>query len=117
MTRDELRLKNKRRRIREVARKKTMLLLMVSFMLVLGSLGIRSLFASAYATEQNTEHKYYKSIVIEEGDSLWSIATEYTNHHSSTKEFVNEMIQLNQLKSKTIHKGQHLIVPYYDDHM
>ena len=58
MTRDELRLKNKRSRIREVARKKTMLLLMVSFVLVLGSLGIRSLFASAYATEQNTEHKY-----------------------------------------------------------
>ena len=38
------------------------------------------------------EFKYYKSIEIKSGDSLWSIAEEYKSEHfSSTQDYINEL--------------------------
>lgn len=70
----------------------------------------------ANAKTQETPHrtKYYKSIAIEEGDSLWSIAEEYiTEEYDSTKEYVNELMSMNGLQNETIHTGSYLVVAYY----
>ena len=116
MTREEFRFRVKQHRVREVARNKMMILLTVTFFIVLGSIIYGTIFASAHvgSEESDMQYKYYKSIIIEDGDSLWSIATAYADHHTSTKACMNEIIALNKLTSRTIHTGQHLVVPYYD---
>lgn len=57
----------------------------------------------------------FKSIVIQEGDSLWSLAERHIDSESETavKEYIKELKQINQLESETIQTGEHLIIPYY----
>lgn len=59
-------------------------------------------------------NKYYKTITIESGDSLWSIATEYkSGSHKTTKEYVKELKSMNNLSSDQIVSGQKLLVAYF----
>ncbi len=65
-------------------------------------------------TQKYTAEKYYKSIEIQPGDSLWSIAEENRDkHYTSTKEYVKEIKQINGLYSDQIHSGQYLMIAYY----
>ncbi len=58
--------------------------------------------------------KYYKSIVIEQGDTLWDIARTYVDpHYDSVNDYIEELKRTNQLSSETIHCGQHLLVACY----
>lgn len=65
--------------------------------------------------EEPVQFKCYKSIVIQEGDSLWSLAERHIDSESETavKEYIKELKQINQLESETIQTGEHLIIPYY----
>lgn len=117
MTREEIRSRAKQRRVKEVARNKMMILLIITFVIVIGSIVYGTIFASAHAgsEEADMQYKYYKSIVIEDGDTLWSIASEYCDeHYADTQDYIDEIISTNQLKSSQIYAGQHLIVTYYD---
>lgn len=66
--------------------------------------------------EENNLQKviiYYKSIEIQAGDSLWTIAEEYAPHTGmTTKEYIKELKQMNDLKKDIIHAGCHLTVMY-----
>lgn len=53
-------------------------------------------FAQNSRTEEPVQFKCYKSIVIQEGDSLWSLAERHIDS-----------------ESETIQTGEHLIIPYY----
>lgn len=107
------RIKNraKKRRTSEAAKKRIILLLATVLLITVGSVIFGSAFSSVQAnTEEQT--KCYKSIVIEAGDSLWSIANEYRGVES-TKAYIGELKQLNGIVSDTIHQGQCLVVVYY----
>ena len=59
--------------------------------------------------------KYYKSIEIEAGETLWSIAQEnMTEDYASVYEYIEEVMEMNNLESDQIHAGQYLTVAYYD---
>lgn len=62
-------------------------------------------------------YKYYTQIEIQEGDSLWTLAGKYMKNgpYTSRKEYMKEVVELNQLSNVTIIQGQHLVVPYYED--
>ena len=72
-------------------------------------------FAQNSRTEEPVQFKCYKSIVIQEGDSWWSLAERHIDSESETavKEYIKELKQINQLESETIQTGEHLIIPYY----
>ena len=72
-------------------------------------------FAQNSRTEEPVQFKCYKSIVIQDGDSLWSLAERHIDSESETavKEYIKELKQINQLESETIQTGEHLIIPYY----
>ena len=109
----QMRAKIKRRK--QVAKQKMMLLLVTVFIITVGSIVFGSIFSSANNPERNfTQHKYYKSIVIEDGDSLWSIAEDYCHQYDDTRAYVDELKELNALSSETIHEGQRLLVICYD---
>ena len=67
------------------------------------------------AADKGTGTKYYKSIVIQNGDTLWSIADRYmeSSMYTDQREYVSEIKSINNLKSDNITYGEHLIVSYY----
>lgn len=72
---------------------------------------------SSQAEEQKSSpyHKYYTSIQIQDGDSLWSIAETYRTHSGkSAAEYVRDLKEMNSLSGDTIHAGHYLTIYYYD---
>lgn len=60
--------------------------------------------------------KYYKSIMIEEGDTLWSIASQNLNDvniNITISAYIKEIMKMNGLQSDRITAGMYLVIPYY----
>jgi LysM domain. len=75
-----------------------------------------TLKTNAKENKKNNKVKCYSSILIEDGDTLWSIAEEYKPSDSiSTKSYIKEIKAINSLSSDTIHSGNYIIVYYYND--
>lgn len=117
MSRQEIRYRAKQKRAKAVAKRRMVLLLTMILSITIGSVIFGGIFSSAQTSteESGVEYKYYKSIKIEKGDSLWSIAKEYrTDAYESVQEYIDELMEINNLTSDEIHQGQYLIVAYYD---
>ena len=117
MSKQEIRHRSNRRRQRALAKRRMILLLVTLLLITVGTVVFGSTFTFAKDNESaaNQQFKYYKSIMIESGDSLWSIAEEYkTEHYDSSQDYIDELVVLNNLSSETIHAGQYLMIIYYD---
>ena len=111
------RQEKKNYRKKQVKRQKLAILFVAILVIIVGSIAFGSIFSKAHGNliDEPVSFKYYKSIEIKQGDSLWSVAEEYkTEQYASTQEYVDELKQLNGLTTDTIHDGQHLMVAYYD---
>lgn len=65
-------------------------------------------------TENTARYKYYTSIEIKDGGTLWEIANKYmTEEYESAEEYIQEVKKINHLHSDTIYEGAYLCVPYY----
>lgn len=98
--------------------RRNILLLVLSFVLVvLLSFLLGGFFSQASDLDHKISYKYYKSIEIMPGDTLWDIAREYadTDNYINTNDYVEEIKRMNSLRSNTIHAGSYLIVPYYSE--
>lgn len=71
----------------------------------------------AQAASSDITYKYYTSVAIEPGDSIWKIAQEYkTEECGDMDAYVAEICKLNHISSTDpIHSGQYLTVPYYSE--
>lgn len=84
------------------------------------SFGFGSFFSSAHDSLKNEPQniKCYKSIEIEAGDSVWSIAEEYMgDEYSSIYEYMDELVSLNQIDNTELdclQEGDYLMVSYYN---
>lgn len=59
-------------------------------------------------------YKYYTSINIKKGDTLWSIANEYmTEEYDGIEEYILEVRRLNHLCGDGIRAGGYLAIPRY----
>ena len=82
--------------------------------LLLIGISIKSVSNSSDTTSGIGE-KFYTSIEVSKGDTLWSIADDYAvRGYADKRAYVDEISKLNHLKSETIHAGEHLVIPYYD---
>lgn len=105
-----------KRRQRQIEVRRNILFLTVSMvMAVLASVLIISFSAQASDKSHPASYKYYTSIQIEQGDTLWSIANENMDpaHYKSAAEYINEIKIMNSLTSDKIVAGNYLIIPYY----
>lgn len=95
--------------------KKGFELFAVLFIMVISGCFGHSLMEVMAEEEQKTAYdKYYTSIRLEEGDTLWSIAEEYNrNSDKTTEEYVHELRTMNSLLDDTIEAGHYLAVSYY----
>lgn len=69
------------------------------------------------AKQEHNMYKYYTSVEVQAGDSLWSIAQEYADidAYHSYRDYISEVKQINHLTGEDIHAGQYLTVPYYSE--
>lgn len=75
-----------------------------------------SFFSKAEDTfhEKDTAYKYYTSIEIKPGDTLWEIASNYiSEEYSSINDYISEVKSINSMASDDIKEGHFLTVPYY----
>lgn len=87
------------------------LVILVSLGIILGT-GIK-----AFADSKNkmpSQYKYYTSIQVQPGDTLWDIAGEYTLGTDITKEeYIQEICEMNQMNQDEIYSGDYIVVSYY----
>lgn len=86
-------------------------IIVVSLLILLGS----SISAFASSRSPKTLHKYYTSIQIEQGDTLWTLADDYIiDGVMSKEEFIDEVCQINRISENDIlHSGRSIVVAYY----
>lgn len=69
-------------------------------------------------SSQDLSFKYYTQIVVKPGQTLSSIATEYSDaeHYKSMQDYVNEVVSINSITDPDcIQSGCVLVVPYYSN--
>jgi len=86
-------------------------IIFISLLILIGS----SISAFANSRSGSTYHKYYTSIQLEKGDTLWTIADDYVIDGLMSKEdFINEVCQLNKISENDIlHSGDYIVIAYY----
>ncbi len=94
-------------------KKRFVLVLITMICLTMFSGGILA-YAKERESAQPTYYKYYTSIRVESGDTLWGIADRYLCEQTgSHEEYIREVMKMNDLKSADIRTGDSLIVFYY----
>ena len=108
-------------RKREVVVRRQKKLLAIAI-LVFVSLGI--LLGTTISAQASSEadvasyNKYYTSVRIEAGDTLWTIADEYIEDLNIDKqEYINEICTINNICEDEIHAGDYVVVAYYSQDM
>lgn len=105
---------SRRRRQLQVRRNICILVLSIVVAVAVSAFMI-SFSTQASELERDAEYKYYKSIQIAKGDTLWSIAEKNMDkdHYKNISEYVKEVKTMNAIKSDSIVAGSYIIVPYY----
>lgn len=113
--RSERRIRNNRIRRRREMRKNFLLFVMTLCLIVTTSVAVSSFRSNAKNDASKETYKYFKSIVVSDSDTLWSIAETYMDeeHYDSVSEYIREVMRINSLKNDAIYADAHLIVPYY----
>jgi len=93
--------------------------LMIGMMLAAfysGFFGHTLMNAHAEEKVQPELNRYYTSIQIRQGDSLWDIAKQYSQGSGlSVKEYMKELKQMNGLCNENIHAGEYLTIVYFTE--
>ena len=106
-----------KRTVRSIHQKKLQKIthiIMILLLLVLTT-GFVTGFHKAGKSETSPKHeKYFTSIEIQEGDSLWSIAEDnMTEEYASVKDYIKEVKRMNHLSSDQLTKGCYIVIPHY----
>ena len=104
-----------RKREVTVRRQKGILAIAIIAVVALGILLGTSMNALASSDKDIASYnKYYVSIRVESGDTLWTIADEYVDGFNIEKsEYIEEVCQINEISKNDIHAGDYIVVPYY----
>ncbi|MGL5436135.1 MAG: LysM peptidoglycan-binding domain-containing protein [Lachnospiraceae bacterium] len=96
--------------------KKYLLICMMIVSFYSGLFGNHLLNAHAEEKEMPERNRYYTSIQIRQGETLWEIANRFSGESGLTVQaYMDELIQMNGLRNDTIHAGEFLTVVYYSD--
>lgn len=87
------------------------IILVVTLGILLGS-SMNTLASSG--KDISSYNKYYTSIRVESGDTLWTIADKYVGGFNVSKsDYIAEVCQINGISEDNIYAGDNIIVPYY----
>ncbi len=105
---------------RRALRKKVMIRFLLSVSAV-AVLVLILIFSNKNVTQANEngnyveKTKYYKTIDVNAGDTLWTIANEYkSGEYRTINDLINEIKSINNIYNEKIIAGEKLIVPYFE---
>ena len=106
--------KRKVRRQREI-RNKVVLTVITLIIVLTAVLSFQSITSQAQDENMEVTYKYFTSHEVEQGDSLWSIALEHIdyNYYDSVQDYVDEVMDINNMNDDTIIYGQCIVIPYF----
>lgn len=113
----ERRIRNNKLRRRRQLRRNICISLM-TFLLVTGFSVLFFSFGSKAQTDtEDVSYKYYKSITVQTGDTIWDYARLYAdkNFYDSYDNYIKEVMTINHLEDDNIIYGQNIILPYYSN--
>lgn len=115
--RRERRIRRNRVKRQQEMIKNFLILVMTICLIVTSSVLLSAFRSNAKDNSVEVSYKYYKSIVVSDNDTLWSIAEEYMDddHYNSINDYITEVKTMNSLTNDSIRYGTHLIIPYYAD--
>ncbi|WP_281887180.1 LysM peptidoglycan-binding domain-containing protein [Paenibacillus sp. YYML68] len=97
---------NKRKQVKRMAAAgATLLGIVLIILLVSASFGQTDVYAA------DTKPIEHRTIIVEYGDTLWGIASDYSTGQFGIKEYIYKLKKLNGLKDSSIKAGQKLILP------
>ena len=83
-------------------------------MVIICAVSIGGIIVKASDDSNRTRtYKYYTTVSVEDNDTLWSLADRYNNGDEDTASYINNIMQMNDLSSDTIHSGKNLVIYYY----
>ena len=108
--------KRKVRRQREI-RNKIIYTVLTRGIVLVAVLSLHSITSQAQDENVEVTYKYFTNMEVEQGDSLWNIAQENIdyNFYDSIQEYVDEVIDMNNLSDETIVAGQSIVIPYFSN--
>lgn len=108
-------IENRQRRKRQLRVRLTLLLSVLAILTGSGLLGGRMILA-AQEKDIPVRYKYFTSIPVKEGDTLWSLASVYTEGDKESRiDFMREVIRMNHMLDDRLQAGDWLIIPYYSE--
>ena len=113
----ERRIRNNRR-MRQLQLRRHMMMSLLTVFLVLGCSGIFFGFKSkAQSSGEPIPCKYYKSVMVHSGDTIWDYADLYADRefYDSYDSYIKEVMNMNGLSNDHIQSGQYILVPYYSN--
>lgn len=107
---------SRRERQRRAARLKRVVIIgLIAFMMMIGTCAVTARTANA-GDASDKRFKYYTTITVQSGDTLWAIAEEYrTEEYGTISAYIKEVQTLNHLNGSEIISGSSLVVPYYSN--
>lgn len=97
--------------------KKNFLIFVMTICLIIScTISMNGFLSNAKGDFMGDSNKYYKSIIVANDDTLWSIAEKYMDkeHYDSINDYIEEVKHMNDLTGDVIHYGEYLIIPYYN---
>jgi len=87
---------------------------LIALSILISGVKISAVTADAEGLDTGSSVKMYKSVMVEQNDCIWDIAERYMgNGYSDTRDYVEEIIEINNLTGTEIHFGEYLCIPYY----
>ena len=118
-SRSEVRIRANKIRRQRIFRKQVIMLASVVALVIFTVLFFgNTLKLDAQSDTFTPEFKYYTTVTVHSGDTLWSIASENFNsdHYDSVGAYVGEICTINQIADQqTINAGESIILPYYSN--
>lgn len=97
-------------------RKNVLGFVLVLVVIAVAVLTVKLVTVNAKSSGNTDKYKYFTSYEIQPGDTLYSIAEEYTaGTDISIKEYIKEVKKNNNMTDDKIVSGMYIIVSYYSD--
>lgn len=117
MTREEFRRARREQVLNEQRTKRKRILIFFLTIIVMFGVGVGfgTLLAKAEEPDKDLVYKYYTSIKVQPGDTLWDIAEEYIDYdyYSTRMDYIYEVMKINHLITDHLTAGKKITIPYY----
>lgn len=99
---------------RHLKKKYRTALLLLLLVLLFPTAAVLATKVQAESMEHSVSYKYYTSIQVKRGDTLWDIAEKYrTSEYHDIGSYIDEVKKINHLSGSKITDGMYLCIPYY----